>query len=195
MQQLKAMGIKQVLSTPNAPRQRAYIERLIGTSRRELLYDLLRGPGRGRYGKEFGGYHLADVVVQEGPPGLVRQAAERAEEARDSALGNGDTEHLEFTMNFGGAPQRIGGDHLCDQSAEFCGGAGATSAPAPRLGKPSPESPEPLELPSHNSVWLDVEQRLAPVALQSSESNPKHPVRGRHQRAPSLSLKGGDLHS
>jgi transposase InsO family protein len=37
VQQLKAMGIKQVLSTPNAPRQRAYIERLIGTIRRECL--------------------------------------------------------------------------------------------------------------------------------------------------------------
>jgi Integrase core domain len=37
MQQLKAMDIKQVLSTPNAPRQRAYIERLIGTIRRECL--------------------------------------------------------------------------------------------------------------------------------------------------------------
>ena len=37
MQQLKAMSVKQVLSTPNAPRQRAYIERLIGTIRRECL--------------------------------------------------------------------------------------------------------------------------------------------------------------
>ena len=37
VQQLKAMSVKQVLSTPNAPRQRAYIERLIGTNRRECL--------------------------------------------------------------------------------------------------------------------------------------------------------------
>src|SRR3954451_20707615 len=37
VEQLKAMGIKQVLSTPHAPRQRAYIERLIGTIRRECL--------------------------------------------------------------------------------------------------------------------------------------------------------------
>jgi transposase InsO family protein len=37
VQQLKAMGIQQVLSTPGAPRQRAYIERLIGTIRRECL--------------------------------------------------------------------------------------------------------------------------------------------------------------
>jgi putative transposase len=35
--QVKAMGIKQVLSAPRSPWQRAYIERLIGTIRRECL--------------------------------------------------------------------------------------------------------------------------------------------------------------
>jgi putative transposase len=34
--QLKAMGIKQVLSAPRSPWQRAYVERVIGTIRREL---------------------------------------------------------------------------------------------------------------------------------------------------------------
>jgi putative transposase len=37
VQQVEAMGIQEVLSTPGAPRQRAYIERLIGTIRRECL--------------------------------------------------------------------------------------------------------------------------------------------------------------
>ncbi len=66
----------------------------------------------GRHGKEISGYHLADMVVQEGPPGLVRRAAERAQDARDSALREGDTEHLEFAVNPGCAPQGIGRDHL-----------------------------------------------------------------------------------
>jgi transposase InsO family protein len=35
--QVKAMGIKQVLSAPRSPWQRAYIERVIGTIRRECL--------------------------------------------------------------------------------------------------------------------------------------------------------------
>ena len=35
--QVKAMGIKQVLSAPRAPWQRAYVERLIGSIRRECL--------------------------------------------------------------------------------------------------------------------------------------------------------------
>jgi transposase InsO family protein len=35
--QVKAMGIKQVLSAPRCPWQRAYLERLIGSIRRECL--------------------------------------------------------------------------------------------------------------------------------------------------------------
>ena len=34
VQQVKAMGIKQVLSAPRSPWQRAYVERVIGTIRR-----------------------------------------------------------------------------------------------------------------------------------------------------------------
>jgi putative transposase len=37
VEQLNAMGIEQVLSAPGAPWQRAYVERLIGTIRRECL--------------------------------------------------------------------------------------------------------------------------------------------------------------
>src|SRR5438309_6166568 len=39
--QVKAMGIKQVLSAPRSPWQRAYVERLIGTIRRECLDDVI----------------------------------------------------------------------------------------------------------------------------------------------------------
>jgi putative transposase len=37
VEQVKAMGIKQVLSAPRSPWQRAYVERVIGTIRREGL--------------------------------------------------------------------------------------------------------------------------------------------------------------
>jgi len=39
--QVKAMGIKQVLSAPRSPWQRAYVERVIGTLRRECLDHLI----------------------------------------------------------------------------------------------------------------------------------------------------------
>src|SRR4051812_41881058 len=129
-------------------------EILGGLSVCERLYDLLRGPSPGRmlrhiemqhlatvvfqqdkyeehshgncgHGKEVDGDQLADMVVQEGPPRLVRWPPEPAQDARHSALGDGNAEHLQLAMNPGCAPQRIGGGYLLDQSAEFCGCAGA----------------------------------------------------------------------
>jgi putative transposase len=41
VEQVKAMGIKQVLSAPRSPWQRAYVERMIGTIRRECLDHLI----------------------------------------------------------------------------------------------------------------------------------------------------------
>src|SRR5215471_1822635 len=41
VRQVKAMGIKQVLSAPRSPWQRAYVERVIGTIRRECLDHLI----------------------------------------------------------------------------------------------------------------------------------------------------------
>jgi putative transposase len=41
VQQVQAMGIEQVLSTPRSPWQHAYVERLIGTIRRECLDHLI----------------------------------------------------------------------------------------------------------------------------------------------------------
>jgi putative transposase len=38
---VKALGIKQVLSAPRSPWQRAYVERLIGSIRRECLDHLI----------------------------------------------------------------------------------------------------------------------------------------------------------
>jgi putative transposase len=54
--QVKAMGIKQVLSAPRAPWQRAYVERVIGTIRRECLDHVIVFHERSIY------RHLRDFV-------------------------------------------------------------------------------------------------------------------------------------
>jgi putative transposase len=41
VKQVKAMGIRQVPSAPRSPWQRAYVERVIGTIRRECLHHLI----------------------------------------------------------------------------------------------------------------------------------------------------------
>src|SRR5258708_2334090 len=64
------------------------------------------------HGKEIDGDQLADMVVQEGPPRLVRWPPEPAQDARHGALGEGDAEHLQLAMNPGCAPQRIGGGYF-----------------------------------------------------------------------------------
>jgi hypothetical protein len=93
------------------------------------------------------------------------------------------------------APQRIGGDHLLDQSAEFCGGAGATSTSALRLGQPGPESAEPFALLTDDSVCLHIKQGMSPVGPHAAESDPKYPIQDRQQRALPFSLKRCYLHS
>src|SRR3982751_3259258 len=56
VEQVKAMGIKQVLSAPRSPWQRAYVERVIGTIRRECLDHVIVFSERGLY------RHLRDFV-------------------------------------------------------------------------------------------------------------------------------------
>jgi len=149
----------------------------------------------GRHCKENGRHDETDMVVQEGPLGLIRRATESAQNTGNSALGDRDPEHFELAVNPGCAPKRIGGGHLLDQSAEFCGGAGATSAPALRLGQPGPESAEAFALPADHSICLDVNQGMSPVGPQVAESDPKYPVQVCQQRALPFSLKRCDLHS
>jgi transposase InsO family protein len=55
--QVKAMGIKQVLSAPRSPWQNAYVERVIGTIRRECLDHMIVFGERCLYG------HLQDFVA------------------------------------------------------------------------------------------------------------------------------------
>jgi len=59
VQQVQAMGIEQVLSTPRSPCQRAYVERLIGTIRRECLDHLVvfNESSLRRHLQSFADYH------------------------------------------------------------------------------------------------------------------------------------------
>ena len=139
--------------------------------------------------KEVDRYHLADMVFQKGFPRLVGRTPEPAQDARDSALGDVDAQHFQLAMDPGCAPQRIGGGHLLNQSAQFRGGSGATSTPALRPGKPGPEFAEPFALPTNDGVWLDIQQRMSPLGPHAAERDPKYPIQGRQQWALPFSLK------
>ena len=64
-----------------------------------------------------------------------------------------------------------------------------------RLRQPRPEPSEPFALPSNDRVCLDVHQGMSPVGPQAAKRNPKHPVKGRQNRALLSSLKCRYLHS
>jgi transposase InsO family protein len=59
VKQVKAMGIKQVLAAPRSPWQRAYIERVIGTIRRECLDHMIvcNEAGLSRHLRRFAEYY------------------------------------------------------------------------------------------------------------------------------------------
>ena len=59
VQQVEAMGIKQVLSAPRSPWQRAYVERVIGTIRRECVDHVivLSEAGLSRHLRRFADYY------------------------------------------------------------------------------------------------------------------------------------------
>jgi transposase InsO family protein len=59
VEQVKAMGIQQVLSAPRSPWQRAYIERVIGTIRRECLDHVIVSSeaGLSRHLRRFADYY------------------------------------------------------------------------------------------------------------------------------------------
>jgi transposase InsO family protein len=73
VEQVKAMGIKQVLSAPRSPWQRAYVERVIGTIRRECLDHVIAFGERSLY-RHFQNfmvyYHQSrtDLALQKDSP-------------------------------------------------------------------------------------------------------------------------------
>src|SRR6186997_2428298 len=75
--QVKAMGIKQVLSAPRSPWQRAYVERLIGTIRRECLDHMIvcSEAGLSRHLRRFADFHVS--LLSRGNAGSLKRALEK----------------------------------------------------------------------------------------------------------------------
>jgi hypothetical protein len=80
--------------------------------------------------KEVDRDHLADMVVQEGLPGLPGPRAEPSDDTGHGTFREVYAEHLQFAMHPRRAPQRISGDHSLDQLPDFGGRAGPTPSAA-----------------------------------------------------------------
>src|SRR5438034_641459 len=136
---------------------------------------------------------LADVVVKERFPGLSRWPPEGPEDSGDRALGDPDAEHLQFSVEPGRTPQRIGRHHALNESAYLDGGRRSAAAPAIHPGQMRPELPEALPLPPDDRVGLNVQQRSAPGAPNARQTDPEQPIEtGQHRSFP-LSPEGSEL--
>jgi hypothetical protein len=129
--------------------------------------------GDRRHSKEIGRYHLADMVMQESPPRLVRRPTKPAQDTRHGAFGDGDAEHLQFAMNPGCAPQRIGGGHLLDNRRTSLTVLGRPRRRRCGLESLAQNLRKPFALPADDRVCLDVNQGISPVGPQAAEKDPK----------------------
>ena len=82
---VKGLGIEQVLIAPRSPWQNPYVERLIGTLRRELLDHVVLLDEKhlrrvlGRYLKYYHGWRCHNSLEQDSPDGRTVQPAELGE--------------------------------------------------------------------------------------------------------------------
>ncbi len=136
-----------------------------------------------RHSKEVNRYRVPDMVAQESLPGLVRRPAELSQKAGYVALRDLGARHDGFAAA------------ICSINRRSPGGTGTTSTTATRDRQPRLEPSEPFTLPSNDRVCLDVHQGTSPIGPQAAKRNPKHPVKGRQNRALLSSLKCRYLHS
>jgi hypothetical protein len=172
---------------------------------RERVYDLLGGPegggvlgdvevddaaamvgehdedeqhaqARRRHGEEIDGDQIADMVSEEGPPGLRRVGTPCRHEARHGALGHIDTQLKELAMDARGAPQWVGGGDSGDQGPDLgIGGGRATSGCAGReLG---PVLAEAAPLPPQDGIRAHDDEGRPPPGPDSGQADPEEAVR------------------
>jgi hypothetical protein len=147
-----------------------------------------------RHGKEI---HVGDgftMVSQESSPSLCRLESPRRfpHPAKHRSFGNVEAEHLQFSMNPGGAPNAILGNHARNEIAQF-----PTDAFPSRTG-PAPRKPRPVQLktgpvPTNHSLWLDEDQSSLPSRPHSPQKNPEQSVRRPKPQLGMLPLKDCEL--
>src|SRR5262245_39594764 len=100
------------------------------------------------------------MVVEKCPPALRWWLASPGHQPRHGSLGNFKAETLQFSMDAGRTPQRVGLGHLFDQRSDLCRDPWPTDAFSPR--QPSPIETENLTMPGDNSLRFDDNQSLSP---------------------------------
>ena len=127
--------------------------------------------GQRRDGEEIHRHEGGEVVREEGPPRLGRRTRPLRQQSRHGALGDRNPQLPEFAVDARGAPQRIGGCHVGEESGDVRVERGPTRAVASRALSPPPT--QPSAMPSDDGLGLDDDQRRPPPLLDTGQDNPK----------------------
>src|SRR6266851_1586657 len=147
----------------------------------EECQDEQEAVGRGRDDEEIGRDDLADVIPQEGAPGLRRRLAPTNQIFRDSGLTDVDSEFQQFAMNPRRALARICARYFANERADVSGhGRPPHAAPTP----PGPPQPETSSVPGDDGLRLDDDERRSPSRQPTREHDAEPTVRPRELQPP-----------
>ena len=139
--------------------------------------------GGGGHSEEVDGRQRAEVVVEEGAPGLGgRVAWLLGHEARDAALADDDAELEQLAMDLRRAPGHVGLGYASDEPLDLRGNLVLRGFARERL--PAPEQAETGSMPADHGVWLDDERasdqraQICERPIQKARSAPRRRTRG-----------------
>ena len=129
---------------------------------------------RGRHREEVDCHHIANAVIQEGPPRLRRRLAVADSVLRHSCLRRLVAKVSEFRLDSWGSPERILPRHATDESPHLGIDLRSTDLAEPRL--PPPVQPEALPMPTDDRFRLDDDEDGAPIRPEAGQPSPEDPV-------------------
>ena len=125
----------------------------------------------GRHGKEINGCQIGYMVFQKRSPSLRRWLSRAHHVLGNRSLGDRISQHRNFRLNPRCAPGQILARHASDQVSDFWFDSWPSPSTPSRL--PPPVQPETLAVPTNHRIWLDDNQRGAPIAPQSGHPDPE----------------------
>jgi hypothetical protein len=116
----------------------------------------------------------AEVILQEGLPGLRRRLALPGHVFGQGGLGDVVAQEVQFGLNAGRAPQWVLLRDPFDERNDFAWDGGPARLASARL--PAPEQPEAGPVPADHRVRLHNRQPVPPAREQARAPHPEQPV-------------------
>ena len=163
-------SLGELLGGPGRRRRISHIEvQDLSALMRQNQEDIKDPEGGGRDDKEIPGDEVLDMVLEEGPPGLVGASGSRAVLA-NGGIRHFDSEFGQFSLNAFAPPGGIAGPHAANELDEF---AISRRSAAAGTGFPAPEQVKAQPMPGDDGLGLEEEQAPLPVRPQPPECEPQ----------------------